>query len=293
MAASVERGIVQSFLDRLDTEERRWLSCFRAMGDAGTRSAEPLAGTDAGRLAVGRGCGGDLTVAVDQAAEEAILAVLARDAPRPYALVSEEAGRSGDPDAPWQIVLDPIDGSLNAKRGLDPYSVAIAGARDDSLDAVVLGYIRDCTGGHEFLAVRGYGFVTTRPACAPATDDVEILLIEAGRPDRHAFGYADLSLGIGVGAGMRVRQIGSLALCLGYVAAGIADALFALVPSRSVDVAAGLLMVRESGGGAAALDGSDLWIQPLDLGRRAPFAAWRAGVDPARVVPWARGLSRG
>ena len=287
------QGPVESFLQGLDVPAYHWLSCFRAMGEAGARAAHDLAGTEAGRRALGRGQGGDQTVAVDRAAEDAILAVLGSEAPSGYSVVSEEAGRIGDPEAPWRVIVDPIDGSLNAKRGLDPYSVAIAGSREDAIGEVLLGYIRDCTGGHEFMAARGRGFVSTRGGSPPAAQTVEVILLEAGRPDRHAFSYGALSSGAGSASGCRVRQIGSLALCLGYVAAGIADVLFAPVPSRAVDIAAGLLMVRESGGGAAALDDGDLWAQPLDLAHRSPFLAWRAGLDPTHLLSWARGLSSG
>ena len=91
---------------------------------------------------------------------------------------------------------------------------------------------------------------------------------------------------------MRIRQIGSLALSLCYVAAGVADMLIAAVRSRSVDVAAGLLILAEAGGGAVGLDGQDLWAQPLDLEKRSAFVAWRAGLDGEEVVALSRGLER-
>ena len=116
--------------------------------------------------------------------------------------------------------------------------------------------------------------------------------MEAGRPHGHTFAYRDLGRLAGEAAGteMRIRQIGSLALCLCHLSAGIADALFAPVPSRSVDVAGGFLMVAESGGGAASLDGSELHAQPLDLAKRAPFVAWRRGIDAERLIYEARAL---
>lgn len=118
------------------------------------------------------------------------------------------------------------------------------------------------------------------------------MLLEAGRPHGHTFAYRDLARLAGEGAvpEMRIRQIGSLALCLRHVSSGIADVLFAPVPSRSVDIAGGLLMVAESGGGAASLDGSDLRAQPLDLAKRSPFVAWRRGLDPERVLHAARSI---
>jgi hypothetical protein len=66
--------------------------------------------------------------------------------------------------------------------------------------------------------------------------------------------------------------------------------LLAAVRSRSVDLAAGLLFLSESGGGAATLDGEDIWRQPLDLEKRCAFVAWRAGLDGAEIVARARGF---
>ena len=121
---------------------------------------------------------------------------------------------------------------------------------------------------------------------------VELLLLEAGRPDRHDFGYQDLVAiaGEGHSADLRVRQIGSIALSLCHLATGVADVLIAAVQARSVDLAAGFLILAESGGGVVALDGTDIWAQPLDLEKRSPFVAWRAGLDGPEIASRARGL---
>jgi fructose-1,6-bisphosphatase/inositol monophosphatase family enzyme len=115
---------------------------------------------------------------------------------------------------------------------------------------------------------------------------VEIVLFEAGRPDRHRLHYHDLSaLGtVGCGPGIRIRQIGSLALSLCYVASGVADVLVAAVRSRAVDLAAGILILREAGGNAVTLAGRDILQQPLDLEKRSPFIAWRAGLDEEEIL---------
>ena len=284
---------VDGLLGLLEGDERRWLSLFRRMGVAGRAAVVDLAGTEAGRAPLGRGSGGDTTILLDRAAENAILAALSREAPAAYVAVSEESGQVGDVDAPWRLLIDPVDGSLNAKRGLDPFSLAVAASRGERIVDVSLGYIMDYTSGHEYAAAAGRGFASSRCVSGPPDDRVELILLESGRPDARHFDYADLAVVAGgAGAGLRVRQVGSLALCLCYVALGIADVLLAPVPSRAVDIAAGLLMVEESGGGAGALDGADLRAQPLDLQRRAPFVAWRAGVDPARLLSWGRRLMR-
>ncbi len=274
--------------------EHQWLKCAAEMAAAGRSAAQGLYGTAAGRTALGRGAGGDETLEIDRACEKAILDVLSKNAPVPYALVSEETGEMGPPDAQWRLVIDPLDGSLNAKRGLEPFGVSIAVASGATLADVSVAYIEDYTRPRCYAALRGSGLVSAggppgTEATAPtrfAGSLVEIVLLEAGRPDRHHFAYADLSsLGaVGRSKDMRVRQIGSLALSLCHVAVGVADILLAAVSARSVDIAAGLLILLEAGGGAATFCGQDLWSQPLDLEKRSAFVAWRAGLDGGEVL---------
>jgi myo-inositol-1(or 4)-monophosphatase len=271
------------------------------MALAGREAALPLLGTAAGRAALSRGAGGDLTVELDRAAEDAILRILAANAPAPYTVISEEAGSSdsteprgassAEPD--WRVLVDPVDGSLNAKRGLEPCCAAIAVADGPELSHVRVALVHDYSRGHVFAAIRGAGLRTSRQVeglegAAP----IEVVLLEAGKPDGHSFGYRDLAMLAG-GAGsteLRVRQIGSLALSLCHVATGAADVLLAPVPSRAVDIAASLLMLTEAGGGFTSLDGTDMLRQPLDLERRAAFVAWRRGLDGPAVADRARRL---
>lgn len=263
------------------------------MAAAGRAAAAPLLGSALGRAILGRGAGGDNTIELDRAAEEAILAVLAHCAPAPYVVVSEEFGvgngaagagavPAGSAGVAWRVLVDPVDGSLNAKRGLEPCCAAVAVASGDEMADVRIALVLDYARDHSFAAVRGAGMLTSRRIEGLQGDEpVEVLLLEAGRPDRHTFAYRDLaSLAGGPGSSeMRVRQIGSLALSLCHVATGAADVLLCPVPSRAVDIAAGLLILVEAGGGFAGLDGADMRRQPLDLERRAPFVAWRRGLD--------------
>ncbi len=273
--------------------ERQWLRCAESMARAGADAVGPLLGGWAGREILGRGAGGDRTMEIDRAPEAAIHSALKSGAPGPYLLVSEESGVSGAAGAEWRVVVDPLDGSLNAKRGLEPFCASIAVANGETLADVQVAYIEDYVRGRAFSAVRGAGL----PGLALdrrrfEEQVVEIVLMEAGRPDRHHFTYDELS---SMGAvkrsrDMRIRQIGSLALSLCYVAVGIADVLVAAVRSRSVDIAAGLLILTEAGGGAVTLDGDEIWSQALDLERRCPFVAWRAGLDGEEIAARARSI---
>jgi myo-inositol-1(or 4)-monophosphatase len=282
----------------LAVDEERWLACAAHMAAAGKAAAQPLYGTAAGRTELGEGAGGDHTLEIDRACEAAMLEILAAEAPSAHRLVSEEAGITGGGDAPWCVVVDPVDGSLNAKHGLHPFGASVAVARGNTLGDVAIGYIEDYTRPRAFAAVKGAGLLPAgEPSPADAerfeSDVVELVLLEAGRPEGHHFKYGALSAIAGSRGSedMRVRQIGSLALSLCYLAVGVADVLVAAVRARSVDLAAGFLILAEGGGGVTALGESDVWAQPLDLEKRGAFVAWRAGLDGKEIASRARRLS--
>jgi myo-inositol-1(or 4)-monophosphatase len=216
---------------------------------------------------VGEGLGGDETTAIDQAAEEAILARVREAA---GAVVSEEVGRVGGSGLPL-VVVDPIDGSLNAKRGIPFFSLSIAVAEGDTMDDIVLGFVHDFGTGEEWTARRGEGawlngelLGAVRPK-----DEVEILSFEATRTAlvaRDAPRVAELA--------HRLRIMGSLALSLCHLAAGRVDAVCSLKPARSVDIAAAQLLCRELGLAIDLFDVEDPFgVAPLDLEQRSRVVA--------------------
>jgi myo-inositol-1(or 4)-monophosphatase len=211
---------------------------------------------------VGQGRGGDDTTVIDSEAEQAAVARLEalERAGISFRLVSEELGerRFGTGDSPWVVVVDPIDGSLNAKRGLPFFCVSIAFADGPTLDDVAFGYVRDFGSGEEWVAERGAGATVNgrplggvRPKARLGIVDLEattagLVAEAAGRLDGH------------VG---RIRMMGALALAMCQLADGRVDGVATLKPSRSVDLAAAALVVRESGAALRTLD-----IDPLPLG---------------------------
>src|SRR3954469_17140574 len=130
---------------------------------------------------VGHGLGGDDTTAIDEAAEHAILARL-RAVEEPLTVVSEEAGRFGD--GPTVVVVDPIDGSLNAKRGLPLFALSISVADGETMGDVHFAYVYDFGSGEEWVARRGEGATLNgeRLTVQPK-ESIEILSFEATRTD--------------------------------------------------------------------------------------------------------------
>ena len=215
---------------------------------------------------VGQGEGGDETTAIDAAAERVIVDRLR---PLGVSIVSEEVGRiAGDSTL---VVLDPIDGSLNAKRGIPFFSVSIAVADGETMDDVAFGYVYDFGTGEEWTARRGEGaWLNGEPLGAEKPKDrIEILSFEATRTQlvaRDSPKVAELA--------HRLRLMGSLALSLCHLAAGRVDGVCSLKPARSVDIAAGQLLVREVGLAIALFDDARGFGEAeLDLQGRSRVAA--------------------
>jgi myo-inositol-1(or 4)-monophosphatase len=206
---------------------------------------------------VGAGMGGDETVALDAAAEAAIIRRL-ETVGADFTLISEELGeRIFGTGGSTHIVVDPIDGSLNAKRGIPFFSLSLAVADGPTMGDVHFGYVYDFGTGEEWTAEQGSGAFLDRErlgAVAPK-NDVEILSFEATLTSSVAEKAAQM-----VGFAYRLRIMGSLALSLCHLAAGRVDAVCSLKPARSVDIAAAQLLVRE-----CAL--------AIDLPEAPPFAA--------------------
>ena len=220
---------------------------------------------------VGDGEGGDETTAIDAAAEAAVVARL-EAVPVGFTLVSEELGRRvfGDGGNGLTLVCDPIDGSLNAKRGVPFFSLSLALASGPVLEDVELGFVYDFGSGEEWVARRGEGaFLNGLPLeLPPPKERVEILSLEATRTDLVAEHVAAM-----VGFAVRTRVMGSLALSLCHLAAGRVDAVVSLKPARSVDIAGAQLLVRERGLAIDLPDDPPFGRAPLDLAARSRVVA--------------------
>jgi len=216
------------------------------------------------------GHGGDDTTAIDQAAEDAVverLAALGED----FVLVSEELGeRTFGEGGPRRVVVDPIDGSVNAKRGIPFFSLSLAVADGPTMGDVVFGYVYDFGTGEEWTAERGKGALLDGEPLLPVgpKDRIEILSLE---------GTTALAISEKIGGILelvdRVRVMGSLTLTLCHLAAGRIDAACSLKPARSVDIAAAQLLLRERGLAIELFDAPPFDSAPLDLVQRSRCVA--------------------
>ncbi len=266
-----------------------WLAACRACKTAlGTILDGSRAGTERTEETGSRGEGGDNTLVIDQAAEDAVFAQLEllHDAGARFTAVSEERG-SVDFGGDGVIVLvDPIDGSLNAKRGMHAHAISIAVADGPTIADVVFGYVYDYGAREEWRALLGQGaWLNDAPLSDPTperrTEDgrLEVVCVESAAPRWLARASDGLLEHV-----HRVRALGSIAISLCQVAPPRADGMCSLTASRAVDSAAAQLVVRESGGLVAYPGFDDPLGAPLDLEPRSPVVAARSPDGLARMI---------
>lgn len=204
------------------------------------------------------GHGGDRTLLIDAAAEAAVFAEL--DAVHAggvrFRAVSEERGTVDygyDPDDPFLVVIDPIDGSLNAKRGVPHHSISIAVADGPEMGDVLFGFVHDFGADEEWAARRGVG--ATLDGLPLRIDGgerrsagglLELVGFESAEP-RWMLEAADALTEVAY----RLRAMGTIAVSLSQVAAARFDGMLTLKGCRSIDAAAAQLIVREAGGHVA------------------------------------------
>ena len=222
-------------LDDACSEVRRALDGLDDWGPAGTRPGQ---------------------YRLDLAADEAALAVLHGAG---LAVLSEESGRTGEGPAGLLAVVDPVDGSTNAHRGVPFFSTSIC-----VLDAEGprVGVVINQATGTRYAAVRGEGAERDgRPVGSSGCEDLGAAIVGiSGFPGRHP-GWAQF------------RALGAASLECCAVAEGSLDAYLVVGGSTLYgwDYLAGLLICREAGAAEGEREGKDLVVR--DATPRRPIVA--------------------
>lgn len=272
-----------------------WLAAFGRAADRVRDRLESVTATaDRLRETGDTGEGGDRTLVIDAEAEDLIFAELdvLHAAGARFTALSEERGTVdfGSPDV--LLVIDPIDGSMNAKRGMPHHAISIAVAEGPGVATggtmadVVCGLVADLGPDERWTAIRGEGaWLDGAPITAPAAEretadgKLELVAIESAHP-RHVLASGDALLE----HAHRLRAVGAIAISLCCVAGGRVDGMASLWRCRAVDAAAGQLIVRESGGVVAFGDLEAPLAAPLDLVPHGPVVAARSPAGLARVA---------
>lgn len=228
----------------------------------------------------GRGEGGDESVFIDRAAEEVIFGELEslHAQGHRFSALSEERGHVNYGAPLPLVVIDPIDGSLNAKRGLAPHSLSVAVADGLTMADVFFAFVHDFGAREQWTAQRdGSTQLNGKPLLAAPSERrmtdgrLELVAIESSNPRLIEAAAPAL-----VRCAHRVRALGSMAVSMCQVSAVRVDGMVSLWRCRSVDVAAAQLVVRQSGGLVAFTEFTDPLGAPLDLIAHSPVVAARS-----------------
>lgn len=222
--------------------------------------------TDFHKFGTNTGIGADGTVTkyVDKIAEDAAIRYIERSKIK-VNILSEEAGFI-DRGGKYTFVLDPIDGTRNAYRGIPFYSVSIAVGKSKISD-VEYGIVKNIPTGDTFTAEKGHGaFYNKKRIVVPDVPCKELL-------SSLALGKNFDRVTISLAKKDKVRSLGSASLEMCMVAIGALD--FYVIGKeyiRVVDIAASTLILREAGGIVKNIFGMDLDM-PFTLDERSSVVA--------------------
>jgi len=252
-------------------DNEQWLSVFKSIGKKMRAGITEFLGREGGTVALGTGAGGDRTFPVDKWAEDIIIAELekAHRQGESFTLISEEAGARKFGDGKNIVLVDPIDGSNNAKNGVPFFATAIALLNGDKLSDLAVGYVINLAVEDEFWAIRGQGaYKNGLPIRTPATDAITIVAYEASNPAQDIPRIFPL-----IAQAKRTRCFGSTALDLAYLASGAISVFATATASRTFDYAAGMLILQEADGVITDLQGTSLSHITVGLDRTVPLLA--------------------
>jgi len=205
------------------------------------------------RLQVSKKGPGDFVTAADKRAEKIIKEDLIYARPD-YSLLMEEEGKIDGKKADHRWIVDPLDGTRNFMHGLPHWSISIA---LEVKGEIVAGIVHDPVKDELFKAEKNQGaFMGRQRLRVSARTQMDEALIAHGgtarlnakKRDQFYQEYTAVQ-----GAQGSMRRFGSAALDLAYVAAGRFDGYWERNLS-SWDVAAGMLILRESGGFVCDID---------------------------------------
>ena len=194
----------------------------------------------------------DLVTEADQAAEELIADRLRAVCPE-HDLLCEEGSVGATAGSAYRWVVDPLDGTTNFAHGLPTFAVSIA---LEQAGVPVAGVVYDPMRDELFVARKGAGATLNgTPIHVSAVDRLIASILTTGfsydfaRRDQQARVWRDFLTRV-----QAIRQTGSAALNLCYIAAGRLDGYW----ERGIspwDVAAGAVMVTEAGGTVTDMHG--------------------------------------
>ena len=194
---------------------------------------------------------------IDRLAEETAMAAFERAAGRglAFSVLSEEIGhRSFGADFPL-VVMDPIDGSLNAKQGVPCFAIMLSLLTGPLVADLRAGYVMNLVNAEEFSAIKGGGAQHRQHPLVPLArrdpGQLEVLALESSPGSL----FAATPL---LKRAQKLRILGSMALSIAHTATGSFDVFCSPLRARVFDMTASLLFLAEAGGKATDMEGASL-----------------------------------
>jgi len=202
---------------------------------------------------------GDFVTASDKKVEKILIDELQKARPN-YSILSEEIGKiSSDESFKW--IIDPIDGTANFLHGIPHFAISIGLEHDGE---IICGIIYDPIKDEMFVAEKGNGsYLNNQRIRVSSRSKLKDCIIFTGGP-KHESKDRELSLkdynNFSSKVLIPIRKLGSASLDMAYVAAGRCDGFW----QRNLnywDIAAGIILVKESGGFVTDFNGEKGYIQ--------------------------------
>lgn len=199
----------------------------------------------------------DFVTEVDKNAEQEIINII-HDSYPDHAILGEESGESGKSDYTW--IIDPIDGTNNFFHGHPHFCISIGIKFKNTIEH---GLIYDPLRNELFTATRGAGaYLNDRRIRVAQRKQFAGSIISSGFGNKLIENVSDylkiLTTILPQATG--IRQSGSAALDLAYVASGRIDGFWAMALSPW-DIAAGVVIIKEAGGIVDDFDGNGKYME--------------------------------
>lgn len=245
----------------------------------------PLLGTKEAAKRSKKGAGGDITMEIDLVAENLIVDSLKKSNTN-LLLISEELGEKyiGEEEKArknqYTLIVDPLDGSNNAIRGIPYCSVSIAYAVGKTVKDIKKAVILNLNTKDIYWAEKGKGaFLNDTKIHVSDLEISQKCFFEINLPMKNLIKNLQ-KLSPLIRKFNKVRIMGSSALTLCQIASGAMEAFINLRNSnRLVDVAAGILILKEAGGRIFTFDGIEI-DQQLSINVKFPFIACNSKLEP-------------
>lgn len=244
----------------------------------------PLLGSKEAAKKSMRGAGGDLSMNIDIIAENVIVESLEK-ANIDLLLISEEIGEKfiGEKNKALinqnVLIVDPIDGSNNAVRGIPYCSASLAYAIGTKISDIKKAVVINLITKEIYWAEKGKGaYLNDKKIKISNLDITQNCFFELNLPMQNLMKNLQKLAPI-IRRFFRIRILGSSALSLCHVASGNMEAFINLRNSnRLVDVAAGMLILKEAEGRIFSLEGAEIEHE-LSINSKFPFIACNAELE--------------